>query len=91
MKDLETRQYALDGTVITVNKPLSRNATVVYELDFGFLGEAKRIGELMDIKRGCTATKTSTRTERGNQNICSPRLVYSCLTLNFCSSIVWDV
>jgi tyrosinase len=51
-KDPAQRQYALDGTVTTLNMPPSRNATLGYELDFGFLGEKKRVGELMDVTRG---------------------------------------
>ena len=51
-KDLESRRFALDGTVTSFNNPPSQDATLDYVLDWGYVGKPRRVGELMDTKKG---------------------------------------
>lgn len=46
----ETRTFALDGTVTTLNNPPSQNATLDYVLSFGYLDQPRKVRELMDTR-----------------------------------------
>ncbi|PSN66498.1 tyrosinase central domain protein [Corynespora cassiicola Philippines] len=50
-KDPHERQYALDGTVTSLNMPPSQNATLDFVLDFGYLGEQKMVFQLMNVDK----------------------------------------
>ncbi|PVH98065.1 Di-copper centre-containing protein [Periconia macrospinosa] len=50
-KDPKQRQYALQGTVTSLNKPPSQNATLTYQLDFGYLDAKQEVWKLMDVQR----------------------------------------
>ncbi|CAI6238330.1 unnamed protein product [Periconia digitata] len=50
-KDPANRQYALDGTVTSLNRPPSQNATLDYMLDFGFLDKSRPVSTFMDVKK----------------------------------------
>lgn len=52
LQDPETRTFALDGTVTTLNNPPSENATVDWVVNFGWLDTPKRLGEIMDSQSG---------------------------------------
>ncbi|OAG08361.1 tyrosinase central domain protein [Paraphaeosphaeria sporulosa] len=52
LRDRETRTFALDGTVTTLNNPPSQNATLDWVVDFGWLDTPKRLGEIMDSQSG---------------------------------------
>ncbi|KAF2445201.1 Di-copper centre-containing protein [Karstenula rhodostoma CBS 690.94] len=52
LRDPETRTFALDGTVTTLNNPPSQNATVDWVVHFGWLDAPRRLGEIMDARGG---------------------------------------
>ncbi|KAF9739976.1 hypothetical protein PMIN04_001383 [Paraphaeosphaeria minitans] len=52
LRDRETRHFALDGTMTTMNNPPSQNATAGWVADFGWLDTPKRLGEDMDSRSG---------------------------------------
>lgn len=48
----DTRNTALSGTVTTLNNPPSQNATLDFELHFGYLDKSHKVGELMNTRGG---------------------------------------